>query len=123
MSHDEPEPGGHHIFVYDVAETNVGHAYNNFTGIFTIPQDGLYSFTWSTRVECSKAHTTELVLNMKILGSTYAYCGWNTVTGHVVTRASQGDAVFVRTHGTSPGQGAVKSDEFGRSAFSGFLIA
>ncbi|XP_052098105.1 complement C1q-like protein 4 [Mytilus californianus] len=122
MSRDEPEPGGHHLLVYDNVVTNVGNAFNNFTGIFTVPRSGIYSFTWSTRVACHKAHTTELVINTRILGSTYVYCGYNTVTGHVVTSASQGEAIFVRTHLTSPGQGAIKSDEFGRSAFSGFMI-
>ena len=122
MSHDEPDPGAHHLLIYDVIQTNVGNAYNQFTGIFTVPQDGVYSFTWSTRVACHNAHTTELVVNTKVLGSTYVYCGYNTVTGHVITTASKGQAVYVRTHETAGGAGAIKSDQFGRSAFSGFLI-
>ncbi|XP_062607178.1 complement C1q-like protein 3 [Saccostrea cucullata] len=122
MSSDEPDPRGHHTLVYDVTQTNYGNGYNKDTGVFTAPMGGLYSFTWSTRVECHLAHTTDLVINAKIMGSTYAYCGFNTVTGHVVAAVNQGDVVFMRTHSTSPGQGAIKSNEFGRSAFSGFLI-
>ncbi|XP_061179021.1 complement C1q-like protein 3 [Saccostrea echinata] len=122
MSRDEPDPRGHHTLVYDVTQTNLGNGYNKDTGVFIVPRDGLYSFTWSTRVECHLAHTTDLVINAKIMGSTYAFCGYNTVTGHVVAAVAQGDVVFVRTHSTSPGQGAIKSNEFGRSAFSGFLI-
>ena len=122
MSTDEPDPRGHHTLVYDIIQTNLGQGYNKNTGVFTVPKTGLYSFSWSTRVECHLAHTTELVINDRILGSTYAYCGYNTVTGHVVATVFQGDVIFVRTHSTSPGQGAIKSNEFGRSAFSGFLI-
>ncbi|XP_076102587.1 complement C1q-like protein 3 [Mytilus galloprovincialis] len=121
LSHDLPEPGGNRHLIYDTVKTNIGNAYNNITGTFTVPRNGIYSFTWSTRVQCSKAHTTELVLNTRVLGSTYIWCGYNTVTGHVVTYASQGEAVFVRTH-SSPGKGAIKSNNSGRSAFSGFLI-
>lgn len=122
MSMDEPDPRGHHTLVYDVTLTNLGNGYNRNTGVFTAPRDGLYSFTWSTRVQCSLAHTTDLIINERIMGSTYAYCGYNTVTGHVVAIVNQGDVIFVRTHSTSPGQGAIKSNEFGQSAFSGFLI-
>ena len=122
MSTDDPDPRGHHTLVYDIIQTNLGQGYNKNTGVFTVPKAGLYSLTWSTRVECHLAHTTELVINDRILGSTYAYCGYNTVTGHVVATVFQGDVIFVRTHSTSPGQGAIKSNEFGRSAFSGFLI-
>lgn len=120
MSTDEPDHRGHHTLVYDIIQTNLGQGYNKNTGVFTVPKAGLYSLTRSTRVGCHLAHTTELVINDRILGSTYAYCGYNTVTGHVVATVSQGDVIFVRTHSTSPGQGAINSNEFGRSAFSGF---
>ncbi|XP_071167440.1 complement C1q tumor necrosis factor-related protein 3-like [Mytilus edulis] len=122
LSNDLPEPGGNRHLAYDTVKTNIGHAYNELTGTFTVPRTGIYSFTWSTRVQCSKEHTTELVVNTKVLGSTFIWCGWNTVTGHVVTYVSQGETVFVRTH-SSPGKGAIMSNDFGRSAFSGFLIA
>ena len=89
MSTDEPDPRGHHTLVYDIIQNNLGQGYNKNTGVFTVPKADLFSLTWSTRVACHLAHTTELVINDRILGSTYAYCGYNTVTGHVVATVSQ----------------------------------
>lgn len=86
---------------------------------FTVPVDGLYSLTWVTRVECSKSYTSQLHVNKRIVGSTFAYCGYNTVTGNAIVNLRKGDAVFVRT---LAGSGQIRSNEFGRTSFSGFLV-
>lgn len=105
--------------VYDKMRTNFENGYNTHTGIFTAPRAGLYSFTWVTRVACNNAYTSELRVNNEVVGSTYAYCGYNTVTGNVVVKVNKGDSVFVRT---LSGKGNIKSNQNGRSSFSGFLI-
>lgn len=77
--------------------TNLRDGYNTHTGIFTVPVDGLYSLSWVTRVSCSKSYTSQLHVNKRIVGSTFAYCGYNTVTGNAVVQLRKGDVVFVRT--------------------------
>jgi hypothetical protein len=105
--------------VYDVVRANFENGYNVHTGIFTAPRTGLYSFTWVTRVECSQAYTSELRVNKEVVGSTYAYCGWNSVSGNAIVKIKRGDSVFVRT---LSGKGMIRSNQQGRSSFSGFLI-
>ncbi|XP_061178917.1 uncharacterized protein LOC133187529 [Saccostrea echinata] len=121
VSSDLTNPGGQHTIVYDIIKTNFDNAYNQYTGIFTAPKDGLYSFTWVTRVECGEAYTSELIVNKDVLGSTYAYCGWNTVTGNAIVKVTKGDAVFIRTR-PGVGKGMIRSNEYGRTSFSGFII-
>ncbi|XP_061179020.1 uncharacterized protein LOC133187616 [Saccostrea echinata] len=121
VSSDLTNPGGQHTIVYDDIKTNFDNAYNQYTGIFTVPKDGLYSFTWVTRVQCSEAYTSELIVNKDVLGSTYAYCGWNTVTGNAIVKVTKGDAVFIRTR-PGVGKGMIRSNEYGRTSFSGFMI-
>lgn len=120
ISHDLNNPGGGVTIVYDEVKTNFKDgSYNKHTGIFTVPIAGLYSFTWVTRVECNEAYTCELLVNKKVVGSTFAYCGWNTVTGNALVRVDAGDSVFVRT---LSGKGKIRSNQQGRSSFSGLLL-
>lgn len=107
--------------MYDVVMTNFKNGFNKHTGIFTVSVEGLYSLTWVTRVYCSKSYTTELHVNKSIAGSTFAYCGADTVTGNVVVQLHmyKGDVVFVRT---LAGRGEIRSNKYGRTSFSGFLV-
>jgi hypothetical protein len=105
--------------VYDVVRANFENGYNIHTGIFTASRAGLYSFTWVTRVECSQAYTSELRVNKEVVGSTYVYCGYNSVSGNAIVEVKRGDSVFVRT---LSGNGMIRSNQHGRSSFSGFLI-
>ncbi|XP_061179011.1 collagen alpha-1(X) chain-like [Saccostrea echinata] len=119
ISSDLKNPGGGHTFVFDVVKTNYENGYNERTGVFTVPRNGLYSFTWVTRVQCNDAYTSELYVNKNVVGSTYAFCGYNTVTGNAIVKVSKGDVVFVRT---LAGRGMIRSNKHGRSSFSGFRI-
>lgn len=119
VSNNLANPGSGHTIVYDVVMTNFKNGFNKHTGIFTVPVEGLYSLTWVTRVYCSKSYTTELHVNKSIAGSTFAYCGADTVTGNAVVQLHIGDVVFVRT---LAGSGEIRSNKDGRTSFSGFLV-
>lgn len=112
-------PGSGHTIIYDVVMTNYGGGYNGHTGVYTVPIDGLYSFTWITRVQCSSAYTSELHVNNKIAGSVYIYCGSNSNAGNAVIEVRKGDSVFVRT---LAGSGIIRSNTQGRTSFSGFIV-
>ena len=111
-------PGSGHTIIYDVVMTNYGGGYNGHTGVYTVPIDGLYSFTWITRVSCKNDYTSELHVNNKIAGSVFIYCWKNSNAGHAVIEVRKGDSVFVLT-----GSGMIRSNTYGRTSFSGFLVS
>lgn len=50
LTHDEPNPGPHHVIMFDGVTVNFGNSYNKHTGAFTCPVKGLYKFTYTIRV-------------------------------------------------------------------------
>ena len=50
MSKTEASPSLHHTLLFDMVKTNVGGAYNPFTGVFTVPYDGIYAFSYTIHV-------------------------------------------------------------------------
>ena len=48
-----------HTFVYDSVLINEGNAYNNYTGIFTVPTTGVYAILWTIAVEGRKIHSSD----------------------------------------------------------------
>ena len=127
MSHDELHPGTHQIVVFDSIQTNVGSAYNNYSGIFTVPVSGVYSFSWSIADNgCHGAVYTVLVVNNVEVGGIGTdgsdVCDDELATGQVVLELNVGQIVFVRTDSTTPAQGAIRGRTFNRSTFSGFLL-
>ena len=120
VSKDMANPGSGHTIIYDVVMTNYGGGYNGHTGVYTVPIDGLYSFTWITRVSCKNDYTSELHVNNKIAGSVFIYCWKNSNAGYAVIEVRKGDSVFVRT---LTGSGMIRSNTYGRTSFSGFLVS
>ena len=126
MSRDEPSPGKHHTIVFDSVQTNVGNAYNNFSGAFTAPVSGVYYFTWSIANLCHSYVSTVLVVNNAEVNAIstdgYDVCDEKVSTGQVVVELEAGQIVFIRTHSTKTIKGAIKSNVYVRSSFSGFLL-
>nr|XP_034333883.1 uncharacterized protein LOC109619634 [Crassostrea gigas] len=40
-------PSTEHVLVFDVVKTNIGNAYHPSTGVFMVPESGVYVFTWT----------------------------------------------------------------------------
>ncbi|CAC5375370.1 unnamed protein product [Mytilus coruscus] len=121
--------------VYDKLESNIGHAYNNYTGTFVAPISGVYAFTWSIYVEGSPDGSgnqgeiaIELVVNAKVVGITHADTESihddDSATGFVIKSLSAGDSVLMRSSNVFRPQGQIMSGN-GRArwTFSGWLIA
>ncbi|CAG2241587.1 unnamed protein product [Mytilus edulis] len=121
--------------VYDKLESNIGHAYNNYTGTFVAPISGVYAFTWSIYVAGKPDSNgnqgelvVELVVNAKVVGITHADTEFinddDSATGFVIKSLSAGDSVLTRSSNVFKPEGHIMSGN-GRArwTFSGWLIA
>lgn len=134
ISHDFTHVGDNHVFVYDTVVTNSGHAYNNYSGVFTAPSSGLYAFAYSIVV--AGHHITgdhdsnlgeisvRLVRNASTVGSiaadTESASEDEMATGFAILYLDAGD--IVKVVAPSQGQGSFLSDIREYWTFSGFRI-
>ncbi|XP_062594832.1 heavy metal-binding protein HIP-like [Saccostrea cucullata] len=61
-----------HVMVYDTVITNHGNSYHKDDGIFIVPQNGIYVFSWSVAVQDGEWAHAEIVLNGSPFGSVMA---------------------------------------------------
>jgi hypothetical protein len=104
---------------------NYANAYHPSTGVFIVPETGVYVFTWTYRVRNGGYHSVQLMKNTEEIAVLYARTVAGThdeATGIVPVHALKGDDVFLRTHG-SYNSDEVTSDEDGRSYFSGWKLS
>ncbi|CAC5410289.1 C1QL [Mytilus coruscus] len=123
MSKSITNPGIGRRLIFDVVKTNQGSGYNSHTGVFTCPKAGIYVFVWVLRLY-SAYHSTELMINNSVYGSTYLnnINRDSSVSGTIVAHVSEGDSVYVRIHSSYKGSGLLISDKHGKLAFSGWLL-
>lgn len=53
----------HHVLKFDVVRTNIGNGYHPSTGIFSVPETGVYVFTWSFLNGDTDVHSVQLMIN------------------------------------------------------------
>ncbi|XP_062610248.1 complement C1q-like protein 4 [Saccostrea cucullata] len=113
----------HHVLIFDHVRTNIGNGYHSSTGVFIVPETGVYVFIWSFRNGDDGAHSSQLMINSEEWGITHsntAVNAWSQSTGCVVAHVNKGDDVFVKTSGYSIGY--IYSNFNGRTSFSGWKI-
>lgn len=128
MNRDQKTPSSRHTLIFDIVRTNLGNHYNGFSGIFTAPHSGTYVFTWTAYCSAGGHTSLQLVVNANVYISSYCNASgalWHrSVSGTVVAKINQGDAVFLRTHPTtcSSIKGNVVSNIYHRTAFAGWSL-
>ncbi|XP_052678290.1 complement C1q tumor necrosis factor-related protein 3-like [Crassostrea angulata] len=87
--------------IFDKISLNEGKAYDNISGIFTAPLDGIYSFTWTISTTAGKYFVTEIVLNGQNVTYNHAdgrgHDGHPMTTSHANIKMKKGDKVWIRT--------------------------
>ncbi|XP_063427001.1 uncharacterized protein LOC134710561 [Mytilus trossulus] len=127
MPSNEQLPALNHILVFRSVQTNVGGHYNKFSGMFTVPENGIYVFTWTVVCDIHAQRITQIVVNAAVVGA--AMCDaqggsyFRTTTGLVVVEVNQGEVVFIRTHPTHlGGKAIISAPDFHRTTFSGWKL-
>ena len=130
MSADIPDPSPHHTFTYDHPVTNVGGHYNNHSGIYTVPQNGIYVMSATTIIDSNGAIIIEIVKNSfpfaTGLSNSFSVSNWHTGTVTGVISAEKGDIIFVRSQNNHPefsSSGKIVSRPWAMSSFCGWQIA
>ena len=109
---------------------DIGGGYNPSTSVYTVPQTGVYTITWTIRIYTANYYETELVVNTavkdRMLTSTYhssgsVYTRYATSSATTTVQLTTGDRVFIRVHLRS-GSPSIESDGYGYSTFSGWLL-
>lgn len=116
--------GHQHTILFDKTKSNYGNAYDNLTGVFIAPQEGVYVFFSNIMSEASSDLTyieTEIVKNGDQLAEMYsgAQQAFDSSSNMAVTKLNKGDHVWVRVHGSWSNNFKIHCCF---STFSGFLI-
>lgn len=112
-----------HVLIFDVVKTNVGNAYHSSTGVFEVPESGVYVFIWSFQNGGGAYHSTQLMINSEEWGVVHAHStstSWMQSSSVVVAHVNKGDDVFVKTSEAS--QGLLYSDANSRTVFAGWKL-
>lgn len=127
LSADIQHPGKVHTLIFDVIKTNIKDAYNVFSGIFTVPIDGLYVFTCSIAMDGRNQYASyEIMKNSAIEGTFFVDAGsdegyiYSSLT--IVIQAHTSDVIFVRIGNSYSPQGNVYSRSHARSSFAGWKV-
>ena len=116
-------PGKGQTVQFDVETLDIGLGYNPSTSIYTVPLTGVYTFTWTIRVQGSTYYATELVVNnvVKEVLLTHVYSNEDVSTAITVVSVNAGDRVCIKVQyrGGSP---SMYSNYLGRSTFSGWIL-
>ncbi|XP_062618471.1 complement C1q-like protein 3 [Saccostrea cucullata] len=122
-AHDST-PAANKMIKFDSIKVNVGNAYNPFSGVFTIPEAGVYVFSWTIECDGGGSIFTQIVKNNEFFGSIASdstqESEYRMSTGVALTLANKGDIVFVRVnyvHGSR-----IHSSNEARSSFSGWKL-
>lgn len=115
------------VLIFNVVKTNINNAYSPHNGIFTVPFDGVYGFTFSVREDGSSYGSYEIMKGTEAVGSAIGIVeGTNIqqqVIGTVIISAEKGEKISVRTHSSLPHHGLILSNTHGRSMFAGWFIS
>ena len=111
------------VYVYTITVMNIGHGYDNGTGIFTAPVSGLYSFSTQHCLPYSGNRSSSIfsfvadnrkIKNIMFKNSNHVTCG----TFDAIAYLNKGGRVWIQCSSFS----TLYEDNVRWNTFSGFLI-
>ena len=126
MSTSEIDISQDHTIKFDSIVTNVGSHYNQHSGMFTAPEQGVYVFSWNLYCTPGGYFYSQLVVNSNVVGamlsSAEGATSYRVTTGIVVVQVKAGDVVYVRAHPMKSYKGNLRSNPAYRSSLSGWKL-
>ncbi|CAC5424158.1 unnamed protein product [Mytilus coruscus] len=108
MSTDKTHLASYATVKFETIVTNEGQAYSPVTGVFTCPQDGTYSFSWTLITLAGNECNTEFVVNGT--GIVYVHDEANSSNNHksssqsAVVQLKKGNKTWIRAHRSDGGR-------------------
>uniref|UniRef100_K1RHX7 Collagen alpha-1(X) chain n=1 Tax=Magallana gigas TaxID=29159 RepID=K1RHX7_MAGGI len=91
--------------IFDKVSLNEGNAYDNTSGVFTAPSDGIYSFSWTILTASEKYFISEIVHNGVKIAYNYADGrGLNAYlmsTSHANIKMKKNEQVWIKASDTN----------------------
>ena len=124
LAHDEQAQIGKTI-KFQTITLDTRNTYNQSTGVYTVPESGIYVFTWTLTVGGHTQALTMIMINGQLKGATMADSeedlDYRTASGTLVTSVNQGDLVHIQLS-TRLVTGIIGSRD-GQTTFSGWKMA
>lgn len=101
-------------------------AYDIYSGVFKVPLNGAYAFSWTIAMNNIDNHACfSLFVNDAVVGQTYL---WNNgsdavSTGFSIVEVNSGDDVYMSVCNVSQPLGEIISDIYRKTSFAGWCIA
>ncbi|XP_052092401.1 heavy metal-binding protein HIP-like [Mytilus californianus] len=90
------------VIVFDKIVTNDGGAYDSISSDFTAPDDGLYSFAWTTLTNPGHIFHTQLTVDGRVISRSHnnaeSTTDGKTATKNVVVHLKKGNRVRIQTY-------------------------
>jgi hypothetical protein len=89
----------HHSFIFDVVIANLGNGYNKHTGVFIVPQDGVYVLTLTIFPNSGTITSVHILRNREVVGEIFGDMTngphLSGSTSVVVVTMNTGDEIFL----------------------------
>ena len=112
------------VIIFDIVKTNAGNGYHSSTGVFIVPESGMYVFSWTFFIGNGGHDSTQLMVNNNEEGRIHLHPAdgnWINATGLAVLHVNKGDDVYVKISSLSH-SGTIISNSYGKSSFAGWKL-
>ncbi|XP_061185761.1 uncharacterized protein LOC133193855 [Saccostrea echinata] len=127
MSAPEPNPSIDHTLVFDVAKTNLGGGYNEYSGMFSAPSSGVYVFSWTIHTGSHGQNRFIIYVNHDEVDYTFGETDnnehdYDSDSGTMVVSLNTHDNVYIRSAAASSTYVVSYASNNLKTTFSGWKI-
>ena len=121
-------PQQYEIITFSTVKSNIGNGYDESTGVFTAPLDGIYIFSVQVATRSSQYGRFQLVVDNRsnVILSIYHYnphVNYSSTSGTVAQRLTAGQRVWVQSqYNSGTKQSLNQHVDSGTNQFSGVLV-